>query len=52
MIFTDEPVEREVQTRGIYEMQFEIPAGDANYEVGRKFSQYHPHLYEVILSHQ
>ncbi len=37
MIFTDEPVEREVQTRGIYNRFFEIPAGDDNYEVRAEY---------------
>ena len=37
MIFTDEPVEREVQTRGIYNLNFEIPPGDGNYEVRAEY---------------
>ena len=33
MIFSDEPIEREVKTRGIADFSFEIPAGAADYEV-------------------
>ena len=32
-IFTDDPVQSEVRTRGIGNFNFEIPAGDPNYEV-------------------
>lgn len=33
LVFADEPAEREVLTRGIYNLEFEIPAGAANHEV-------------------
>ncbi len=33
MVFSDDPVEEEVRTRGIYNLNFKIPPGDPNFEV-------------------
>ncbi len=33
MVFSDDPVEEEVRTRGIYNLTFKIPPGDPDYEV-------------------
>jgi peroxiredoxin len=38
LIFAREPITREVRTRGIYNFDFTIPAGDANYEVRSEFT--------------
>ena len=38
LIFARGPVTREVHTRGIYNFNFTIPAGDANYEVRSEFT--------------
>ncbi len=32
-VFADKPVENEMKTRGVYSLNFEIPAGDSNHEV-------------------
>lgn len=38
LIFTDEPVEKEVITRGIYTFDFEIPPGADNHEVRASYT--------------
>lgn len=42
MIFTDEPPAREVRTRGIYNFDFEIPAGAPSHEVTASFTLTQP----------
>ncbi len=38
LIFTDKPVEREVFTRGIYNLKFKIPPGEPNHEVRAEYT--------------
>jgi len=38
MVFTDEPVEEEVHTRGIYNLTFKIPPGDSDFEVRSEYT--------------
>lgn len=52
-IFSDVPVENEVRSRGIYNLNFEIPPGDPNYEVRASHTLeedtlilgYYPHMH-------
>lgn len=52
-IIADEPVEREVHSRGIYDLSFVVPAGAANYEVRASHTfekdvtllSYYPHMH-------